>query len=345
LIPAPIHAILFPQTVRDLIRSSLQAHLKLNLLKRRRRPHAMAHEVFCLGAIGGNMYGSIAGDIIGSRFERHNTSNYDFDLFTEHSSFTDDTVMTVAVMESLNGWLDLEPCIRNWQALFPNAGFGPRFQAWIGGHGLGDSKGNGGAIRAAPYAWVPYTWDDFREIVEDRTSITHGSREAIDAAWAIASTIRHLREGKSREYVQKRLQAIAPEYRNLTWPPRVKRPGALASDSVPAALAAALNSTNFEDAIRKAVSIGGDSDTIASMAGAVAEALYGVPDEIIQEVRDRLTPDMLMILDEFYRDWVNLDPVVVEANPSFMFERAASARYERALQESFRRMKVRKEGV
>jgi ADP-ribosylglycohydrolase len=288
------------------------------------------------------MYGAIAGDIIGSVYEKHNTSLYDFELFTEHSSFTDDTVMTVAVMESLNDWLDLEPCIREWQARFPNAGFGSRFQAWIGGHRPGDSKGNGGAMRAAPYAWIPYTWSEFAEIVEDRTRITHNSPEGVAGAWALASTIRRLREGHSREYAVRQLHRIGREYRNLTWPPRIKKPGALACESVPAALAAALNSISFEDAIRKAVSIGGDSDTIASMAGAVAEALYGVPEDIVQEVRDRLTPDMLTVLDRFYDEWATLDPAVVEANPSYMFTRAAGAHMERALRESFQRMRTRK---
>ena len=250
------------------------------------------------------MYGAIAGDIIGSRFERHNTTRYDFRLFTEHSTFTDDTVMTVAVMESLNGWLDLEPCLRNWQALFPNVGYGPRFLAWMGGHAPGDSKGNGGAMRVAPYAWMPYAWDDFREIVQGRTSITHNSWEALIGAWALASTIRHVREGQSNEFIKAQLQEIASEYRNLIWPPRMKKPGPLARESVPVALAAALSSTSFEDAIRRAVSIGGDSDTIASMAGAVAEALYGVPDEIVKEVRCRLTTDMLKVLDEFYENYV-----------------------------------------
>ena len=94
----------------------------------------------------------------------------------------------------------------------------------------------------------------------------------------------------------------------MNWPPKIKQPGGLARESVPVALAAALNSTSFEDAIRKAVSAGGDSDTIASIAGAVAEAIYGrLPDDILYEIRDRLPSDLMNVVDAFYYNWVDPD--------------------------------------
>jgi ADP-ribosylglycohydrolase len=254
------------------------------------------------------MLGAIAGDIIGSIYERHNTTRYDFELFTNHSTFTDDTVMTVAMMDHILSRADLADTIRKWYSRYPRKGYGPGFRAWIGGHAKGMSRGNGAAMRTSPGAWLPYPWEEMIENVVRCARVTHDSPDGVAGSRAVAITIRHLRDGFGAKYVRNTVEGTADGYERLRWPPKIKQPGGLARESVPVALAAALNSKNFEDAIRKAVSVGGDSDTIASIAGAVAEAIYGrLPDEILYEIRDRLPSDLMNVVDDFYYNWVDPD--------------------------------------
>lgn len=245
------------------------------------------------------MIGAIAGDIIGSRFERHNTSRYDFRLFTEHSTFTDDTVLTIAVMDALVTGGDMAASLRAWCEAHRTAGYGPRFLLWVGGRGPGDSKGNGAAMRVSPIGWAGSDLGEVMEMADAQARLTHDSPEARGAAKAIAGAVSLARCGESKAAIRQELAW----YRGADgpWPPKVRKPGALASESVPAALAAFMASTSFEDCIRKAISIGGDSDTIACMAGAVAGAYYGVPESIEREVRVRLTIPMLEVIDGFGR--------------------------------------------
>lgn len=250
------------------------------------------------------MLGAIAGDIIGSIYERHNTTRYDFELFTKQSTFTDDTVMTVAMMDHILSFEPLPDALRKWYERYPRRGYGPGFRAWIGGHAKGMSRGNGAAMRTSPLAWVHYEIDEMQDLVTAQARITHNSAEGIAAAEAVALAVRLGRDGYESHKILKLVDGWTPGFEHLKWPPSIKNPGALARESVPVALAAALNSTSFEDAIRKAVSVGGDSDTIASIAGAVAEAMYGrLPDNILQEVQDRLPDDLLHVIDSFYHYW------------------------------------------
>lgn len=248
------------------------------------------------------MLGAIAGDIIGSAYERHNTSRYDFELFSKHSTFTDDTVLTVAVMDHLLCQTDLADSLRSWCNRYPGRGYGPGFLAWVGGHAAGHSRGNGAAMRASPVAWWEKDQGVILQKADEQAQITHNSEEARTAAKAVALAIHHSRCGISKPGL---VQLLKPYYElSQDWPPTIRKPRGLAKESVPVALQAVLASTSFEDAVRKAVSIGGDSDTIASIAGAVGEAWYGVaeggvPDWIVQEIRKRLPEEMLQIVDAF----------------------------------------------
>lgn len=242
------------------------------------------------------MIGAIAGDIIGSRFERHNTRRYDFRLFTEHSTFTDDTVLTVAVMDALSGHGDISDALRAWCNRYRHAGFGPRFLLWVGGESIVNSKGNGAAMRVSPIGWMGSDLGEVMEMADNQAWLTHNSPEAREAARAVAGAVFLARSGVGKDAMRRELGW----YRGIgSWPPKVRKPGAIATESVPAALAAFMASTGFEDCIRKAVSIGGDSDTIASIAGAVAGAHYGVPEPIASEVRKRLPDVMLETIDGF----------------------------------------------
>lgn len=249
------------------------------------------------------MFGAIAGDIIGSVYERHNTCRYDFELFTEHSTFTDDTVLTVAVMDHILRESDLAETLREWCHKYPTAGYGPGFLAWVGGHAQGDSRGNGAAMRVSPFAWWWKKPEEILQRADDQARLTHDSEDGRKAAKATALAIHNARYGLIRPCM---LRALNHYYAlTVDWPPTTRKPGALARESVPAALSAALASESFEDAVRKAVSLGGDSDTVASIAGAVAEAWHGgvtkgVPNEIVQEVRKRLPAEMLKVVDEFH---------------------------------------------
>ena len=236
------------------------------------------------------MLGSIAGDIIGSIYERHNTNRY------------------VAMMDHILSRDDLGDTIRKWYSRYPRRGYGPGFRAWIGGHAKGMSRGNGAAMRTSPWGWMPYPMEEMIENVERCARVSHDSPDGIAGANAVAMTIRQLRDGFGPKLMKMSMAGFAEGYERMSWPPKIKQPGGLARESVPVALAAALNSKSFEDAIRKAVSAGGDSDTIASIAGAVAEAIYGrLPDDILYEIRDRLPSELMNVVDDFYYNWVDPD--------------------------------------
>lgn len=247
------------------------------------------------------MLGAITGDIIGSRFERHNTSREDFSLFTEHSRITDDSILTLAVAEALLHGQDMAATLRKWVAAYPTAGYGPNFLLWAGGRDhIRFSKGNGAAMRTSPVAWWFDTLDDVLMETERQAALTHNSEDGLAGAKAIAAAVFLARSGGTKEDIKAKALEVAPSYR-FSWPPRDK-PKAMAKDSVPVALAAFFVSSDFEDAIRKAISVGGDSDTVASMAGAVSEAFYGsVPGHIREEVMARLPETRRTIVDDFYR--------------------------------------------
>lgn len=246
------------------------------------------------------MWGAIAGDIIGSAYERHNTSSYDFDLFTPQSQCTDDTVLTVAVADALMSGIPISDALRKWAAKYPLAGYGPGFLAWLGNRGATASKGNGAAIRVSAIAKLDETLEGCQECAESQARITHDTPEGVLGAKTVATAIFLARRGYHKEVIAKEVSRVAPTY-NLGWP-QPRKPSALARESVPAAIAAFLASKDFEDAIRKAVSLGGDSDSSASMAGSIAEyynAFSAIPHHISNEVATRVPEDVRAVLERF----------------------------------------------
>lgn len=261
------------------------------------------------------MFGAILGDIIGSPYE-FNTNNYkakDFPLFCADSTFTDDSVMTLAVAKAfLDAGLDASEAELT-AALFrvmpeigrhyPNSGYGGRFYHWVmtDDHTPYNSFGNGSAMRVAAVAWL---YDDLaavRRAARISACVSHNHPEGIKGAESVASAIYLARTGHGKaeikDYIEREFgydlsrtcDEIRPAYRmNVT-----------CQGSVPEAIIAFLEGTDFEDVIRTAVSLGGDSDTIACIAGAIAEGFYGVPEELKQECRRRLPPELLEILERF----------------------------------------------
>ena len=282
------------------------------------------------------MLGAIVGDIIGSVYEWNNIKTKDFPLFSKESRFTDDTVMTCAVAEGLmNGGTEddfIDAC-KKYGRMFPFAGYGGRFRKWLISEDRKpyNSYGNGSAMRVSPCGWImdcgfcarTGMWpSNGREIARRSAAVTHNHPEGIKGAMAIADAIfmcRFYFGGYSGDYqapindqpeeIKRRIrQHIEDEYGyNLSFTLDEIRPGyqfdVSCQGSVPQAIVAFLESTDFEDAIRNAVSIGGDSDTIAAMAGSIAEAAYGIPDWIREEAYSRLAEPLKEVLRR-WKEWI-----------------------------------------
>lgn len=250
-----------------------------------------------------DMLGAIAGDIIGSVYEDAPIKREDFPLWHPRSAPTDDTVLALAVADAAMGDRDYSGALRRWAARHPHAGYGPGFSRWMQGHaGAYGSLGNGAAMRAPAIGWL---FDDEEIVLEEaRASAlpTHDHPEGVRGAQAVALAVYLARRQIAREDLRlrlaagfgynlhRRLQQVRAEYRfDATCP-----------GSVPEALIAFLESESVEDAIRKAVSLGGDADTQACIAGAIAEAYYGgVPEHLEHGLRDRLPADLTAVLDRF----------------------------------------------
>ncbi|MHB1398808.1 MAG: ADP-ribosylglycohydrolase family protein [Trichloromonadaceae bacterium] len=250
------------------------------------------------------MLGALAGDIIGSRFEWRNLKSKVFELFTAESRFTDDTVHTVALAQSLLTGLPYHQLLREYFHLYPDAGYGGRFRAWASSDQAGpyQSFGNGAAMRVSPVAWFFQDLQTVLEAAEQSAAVTHDHPEGIKGAQAVAAAIFLARKGADkawiRQYVSgtfgydlsRTLAQIRPDYRF----------DVSCQGTVPPALTAFLESSDFEDAIRNAVSLGGDSDTLACITGSVAEAFYGgVPEPIRVEVWARLDQRLGAVAENF----------------------------------------------
>lgn len=235
------------------------------------------------------MIGAIAGDIIGSVFEHHNTTTTDFTLFGRWSHYTDDTILTLAVADAIMTGEGYGLKLRQWYRLYPDRGYGPGFSKWAASDMAKGrrSHGNGAAMRVSPIGFAFDTLDRVLEEAKKSALPSHNHPDAIKGAESVAAAIFLARTGSSKEdlkeYIEKtfgyNLNKSLDEYR------RYPKHDSSCAGSVPQALVAFLKSDGYEDAVRKAVSVGGDSDTIACMAGGIAEAYYGgVPDEIRERV-------------------------------------------------------------
>jgi ADP-ribosylglycohydrolase len=250
------------------------------------------------------MWGAIAGDIIGSVYEGRPIKDTDFPLFQCASCFTDDTVLTVATAEVLLDGGDYREAYQRYFARYPGAGFGGFFMQWAA---AGETEpyysfGNGSAMRVSPVGWAFNSLDEVVKEAERSAAVTHNHPEGIKGAQAVAAAVFLARTGNTRETLRisledlfeydlaRRLDAIRPGYHfDVT-----------CQGSVPESIIAFLESSDFESAVRNAISLGGDADTQAAMAGAVAEAFYGgVPAAIRRPVEQRLDVPLLNIVNRF----------------------------------------------
>jgi ADP-ribosylglycohydrolase len=250
------------------------------------------------------MLGAIAGDIIGSIYEFNNIKKTEFELFGPGCTFTDDTVLSVALADSLLNGEPYPQKLKAYARLYPYAGYGGSFRAWVRSSSLEpyNSFGNGSAMRVSPVGFAFNTLETVLQEAQRSAAVTHNHPEGIKGAQATAAAIFMARTGSSqaeiKAYVENTfgydlstsLDEIRPDYAfNET-----------CQGSVPQAIRAFLESTSFEHAIRLAVSLGGDSDTIACITGGIAQAYYkGVPPEIEKRVYQVLDTRLLDIVVKF----------------------------------------------
>ena len=247
------------------------------------------------------MLGSIAGDIIGSRFEGRPGPPHHFTLFHPACRFTDDTVCGLAVADALLGSHDFAASLRTFVRRHPQRGYGGMFLDWAFAEDAPayGSWGNGAPMRVAAVGWLARDAAEALDLAAAQAAVSHDHPDAIAAAQAVALAILLARSGVPLENVHRRLVEgfgydLAPQ-RALN----VGGYDVSAAGTVPPALAAALSADSWESAVRTAVCLGGDTDTLACIAGAVAEALHGLPPEISETARNYLTEDLREVLTRF----------------------------------------------
>lgn len=259
------------------------------------------------------MYGAILGDMIGAPYEFDQGSKTKaFPLFQRGTHFTDDSVMTIAVAEALMDTMGrpdeeikaaLVSSMQKWGRSYPNAGYGGMFRSWLKEKNPQPygSFGNGSAMRVSAAGWLGGTLEETRHLARLSAEVTHNHPEGIKGAEATASAIFLARTGSTKEAIRdyitrefrydlsRTCDEIRPTYHHVE----------SCQKTVPEAITAFLEGNDFEDVIRTAVSLGGDCDTLTCISGGIAEAFYGVPEDMKTECRKRLTKDILSVLDRF----------------------------------------------
>ena len=268
------------------------------------------------------MLGAIIGDIVGSIYEFDNIKTKNFNLFTNEMFFTDDTVMTIAIADAIINGAKPENFIlsmKKWGGDYIDKSYGASFINWLKSENSEpyNSWGNGSAMRVSPCGWIAKLSEPFEEglkLTEDlakkSAEVTHNHPEGIKGAQATASSIFFMRHGKSKnaieEYKNKLKDYIQNKYKyDLNFTLNEIRPSYAFNEScqktVPQAIVSFLESENFEDAIRNAISIGGDSDTLAAITGSIAEAAYGIPEDIKEKAINYLDKK----IKKLYNKWAN----------------------------------------
>lgn len=250
------------------------------------------------------MIGAIAGDIIGSVYERHNIRHTDFPLFDPQCTFTDDTVLTVAVAHSILTQEPYDRSLKRYFSYYPYAGYGALFRKWAGHQHSKpyQSFGNGSAMRVSP---VGYAFDTLQEVLheaEKSAAVSHSHPEGIKGAQATAAAVFLARTGKEKQDIKRYIEStfhysLSSSYDELS---RHYTRSITCQGTVPQAITVFLESGHYEDAIRKSIAIGGDSDTIACITGGIAQAFYkDIPDYIEKKVFEILDTRLKQVVYEF----------------------------------------------
>ena len=271
------------------------------------------------------MIGAIIGDIVGSRWEFNPTNDYDFEWLSDENSFTDDTICTVAVADALLKGRDFGESIHEWCNRYPHpmGGYGGRFAQWVRSDNPQpyNSFGNGAAMRVSPVAWAAndLEFKYLLKMAEEAAACSHNHPEGIKGAQTVALAIQYGIELPSyhpnftQEHVKELVESCA-KYAgydiNIKKEDVINRFDETCQGTVPVALWIIGNSISFEDAIRKAVSLGADADTLGAIVGSIAEAIWGIPKEMQLEIMHYLPSDMNRVVPQFCRRYI-MDSILV----------------------------------
>ncbi len=251
------------------------------------------------------MLGAIAGDIIGSVYEFSPIKDKSFaPLFHRGAFFTDDTVLTVAVADALIRGRHPVDAFKDWGWRYPDSGWGTRFAEWLFSDETGPygSFGNGAAMRVSPAGFLASSLDEALDLADAVTSVTHDHPEGLKGARATVAAIFLFRQGMDPETVREEIAAMFGYHlsRTVDQIRQTYKFNETCQGTVPEAIVCALEATGFEDAIRNAISLGGDADTLGAICGGIAEARFGIPAHIADEAWARLPDDMREVLTEAY---------------------------------------------
>lgn len=256
------------------------------------------------------MLGAITGDIIGSVYEFDSLKpKYDFPLFSEETFFTDDTVLTVALADSILSDVDYKTKLLEYYHLYPDCSYGLRFRDWANNDNPQpyNSWGNGSAMRVSPVGWAYNELETVLLKAKESAEVTHNHPEGIKGAQATAASIFLARTKHSKKEIKEFVEKTFHYNLDLDIEDLRKNYqfNESCQDTVPRAIFTFLVSASFEDSIRKAIYIGGDSDTLAAINGSIAEAFYGgVPEEIKAEVYKRLDERLERIVKSFIEKYI-----------------------------------------
>jgi len=254
------------------------------------------------------MIGAIAGDIIGSVYERRPIKTMDFPLFHPDCHFTDDTVLTIAIADAILTGRSYLRSVLEIGRRYPGAGYSSTFSRWLFSENPQpyDSWGNGAAMRVSPVGFAFSTENEVLQQAAETAQISHNHPEGIKGAQATALALFLARTSRDKQQIRQQItdrfgydlnrsvEEIRPRYSF----------DVSCQGTVPEAIVAFLDSMSYEDAVRNAISLGGDSDTLACITGGIAEAFYGdVPDDIRQKIRESLTDELWDIADRFCRKY------------------------------------------
>lgn len=249
------------------------------------------------------MIGAIIGDIVGSRFEFNNAETTDFKLFTSECSFTDDTICTVAIADAILTGKSYRDSVHDWCRKYPRpmGGYGGSFARWVASDNPQpyNSFGNGSAMRVSPVGL--YFDNEFGDVLNEAkktAEITHDHPEGIKGAQVTAMCVWMMRKGYTKADMKSYVES---EYGSLPKFKPFSNPfDETCMNAVPVSVLCVLNSTCFEEAIRNAIIIGGDSDTIGAIVGGIAEAIYGVPAYLKDIAMSYLPDEMKKVVERFY---------------------------------------------
>ncbi len=269
------------------------------------------------------MIGAIIGDTVGSRFEFDNIHRKDFDFLTSECALTDDSIMSIAVAEAVmkwedDGWREIKDykmlsdyavsSMREWGRKYPDAGYGGNFSLWLESDNMGpyNSCGNGAAMRISPVGWVAETLEECINLSRAVTEVTHNHPDGIKGAEATAVQIflakngtglKELRKYEEEHYYSLERYSFKYLRKHYEWE-------SLCDGTCQAAFVSLYESHSFEDAVRNAVSLGGDSDTIGAICGSVAEALYPVEEDLIKRIETYMNDEERDVVERFRRRYV-----------------------------------------